>query len=226
MRRRLLAIGYPRTQICVILALVGGAAFLFSAWTLSLELERMMWRYPLAAIVGYASFLLLIRLWIVWKRREFKVPHDAPHDAQIDWLSHGPADSELFAGGRSGGGGGAADWGESSGDMIPGDMDVDGDLWPVVLVIVAAAAGGLALIYAVYMAPVLLAEVMVDAVLVTSAYRRLRIEERQHWTTSVMGRTRFPAACLVVGLSFVGWVLEQFAPAARSIGEVIRTLTC
>ena len=77
-RERLLREESPRAQILVILTLSGVAAFLTSAAVLSAGLERMAWRDPLASVAGYAAFLIFIRAWIAWKRRELDADFDLP----------------------------------------------------------------------------------------------------------------------------------------------------
>ena len=55
---------YPRLTLAAILALGGATGFLASAGLLALGLHSMAWRYGLAALLGYAVFLLGLRLWL------------------------------------------------------------------------------------------------------------------------------------------------------------------
>ena len=231
---RLLTTGYPRVLILAILMLSGGAAFLFSAAALAAGIERMALRYPLAALVGYSVFLLLIRVWIAWKRGE--LPDDVPGDLLLDLPLPSAPDADanpgnvLFAGGRSGGGGGGAAW-DSSGrpaarsPELSDAFDVDaGELWPAIAVAVGVLAGALALAYTVYIAPVLLAEVLLDAAVVTALYRHLRTGDKAHWARSLIRRTWIPAAMLAAFLMLAGLGLQRLAPSAHSIGGVLRAL--
>ncbi len=77
----------------------------------------------------------------------------------------------------------------------------------------------------IYIAPMLLAEVALDAALVSAAYRRLRKEDVGHWTGAVFRRTWVPAVILVIFMSVAGFAAQRIAPEARSIGDVVRTLT-
>jgi hypothetical protein len=102
-------------------------------------------------------------------------------------------------------------------------LDLDDFAW--LLVAVACALGGLfAIAYVVYIAPVLLAEVALDAALVSALYRRLRRDEAGNWLTTVLARTWAPAFVILVLASATGFALEKAAPDARSIGGVIRSL--
>ena len=92
------------------------------------------------------------------------------------------------------------------------------------LAILAALGGVLCVGYVIYIAPMLLAEVALDAALVSAAYRRLRREDVCHWTDTVLRRTLVPATILVIFMFVTGFAAQRFAPEAHSIGGVIRAL--
>ena len=237
-RARLVRHGSPRTHTLIILAFSGGVAFLSSVAMLRMGLELMAWRYPLAAVAGYAAFLVFIRVWVALQRGEFE-SHSDFHvaDLPLPSVSDGdpPPGAVLFAGGSSGGGGGGAEWGgaewggetgasaEASnvGDAFSTDAS---DFWPAVIVVAAALGGVLVLLYVVYIAPLLLAEVIVDAAVVAGVYRRMQQQDAVHWTTSVVRRTWVPAVCMVLFLMAAGFGLQRIEPSARSIGGVVRAL--
>lgn len=152
-----------------------------------------------------------------------------------------------FAGGTSGGGGGGSAWiaepleraasvrasSSSSSSMasealegIGGALDLDDGIVVVFIVIaIVAAIGGIVCIgYVIYIAPLLLAEVALDAALVSAAYRHLRKEDVGHWTGAVFRRTWIPATILVVFMFVAGYAAQKIAPDARSIGGVVRAL--
>jgi hypothetical protein len=236
-RERLLREDSPRAQMLVILLLSGAAAFLASVAMLSAGIERMAWRYPLALLVGYAAFLLLIRAWIAWKRRAL---HADPNLADVPLPSADHSDAalpNLFRGGRSGGGGGGAAWDQppptfaaappapTAVSKIFDGASADFDDGAVLVILAALALGGaLAISYIVYAAPALLAEVAVDAALVTTVYRRLRERDAPHWALSVVRRTWLPVLGLAALLMAGGFALQRAVPSARSIGHVLRAL--
>lgn len=242
LRDRLLGEGSPRAQILFLLAVAGAGAFLSSAAMLRAGLASMGWRYALAALIGYALFLLLIRLWIAWQRRRWEW-RDLPDVPAAGGHTSGSTDDyappPIFSGGRSGGAGGGAAWHESSANVaadasaiepdIAGDvakavpLDLD-ESWPLVLAAALALSGALAIAYTVYIAPVLLAEVALDAALVTTVYRRLRWQDARHWTASVVRRTWVPASVLVTLLLVGGLLVQAVLPEADSIGDVLRGL--
>ena len=231
-----------RVQLSLILTLAGLAAFLSSYVALSLGLTSMAVRYALAVVCGYVTFVLLIRGWIaVHRRATARQAGRSSHaldaadavdvvanavDLRIPTRLPGGSDVTLFAGGRSGGAGAGtsfADVRSGSASSWNLDLDVD-DLWPVFLAVVCVAGGVLALAYVIYSAPVLLAEVAVDAAIMTGLYRQLKKRAPRYWVTTVVRHTAVPALVLVVFAALAGYAAERLAPDARSIGGVIRAL--
>jgi hypothetical protein len=157
----------------------------------------------------------------------------------------GHAAGRAFAGGHSGGGGGGSSWmptpepveqvtstsarEASSAVKEAGkgwDFSIDFDEGAIflVLAIVAALSGLFCIVYVVYIAPLLLAEIALDAALVSAAYHRLRKEDVEHWTGAVLRRTLVPATLLVLFMFVAGFAAQQYAPEAHSIGGVVRAL--
>ena len=152
----------------------------------------------------------------------------------------GRAAASLFEGGRSGGGGGGAAWasvapgptggtgGSSLADAggsalghVADAFDSDDFVW-VVVAIAAVLGGLLAVFWVIYIAPALLAEVALNAVVVSTAYRRLRGRDPESWATAVLRRTWLAALVLAFMMTVLGWALQHLAPEAHSIGGVIR----
>jgi hypothetical protein len=248
-RNRLTRTSSPRLTILIILAFAGGAAFLTSFAGLSAGIDSMAVRYALASIAGYLAFVVLIRAWIAIRRGwQPEGDVDVPNpfdvldvtDIAARGAGRGARALESFAGGRSGGGGGGATWisepveravsvRESSSmasdavESVGGAFDSD-DGVVIVIAILAVLGGVVCVAYVIYIAPLLLAEVALDAALVSAAYRRLRKEDVGHWTGAVFRRTWIPAAILVIFMFVTGFAVQKLAPEARSIGGVIRAL--
>lgn len=233
----------PRLQLSIIVGLSGAAALITSVIGLELGIGSMLIRYPLAVAGGYVTFLILIRCWIAWQRMESG--WDAPLDAVADALQPadlgdltvpaGPGSAPLpFAGGSSGGGGGGASWpgalspprlsGASPARGVGFDLDVD-ELWPLLLAAICALGGLVAVVYVIYAAPVLLAEIALDAAVMSTLYTRLKKRDTSHWAMTVIRRTWLPALGLFVFAALGGYALDQIDPDARSIGAVFRALS-
>ncbi len=96
--------------------------------------------------------------------------------------------------------------------------------WPLVLIvgIVAGAIVGVGM--AVWAAPALLAEILIDAMIVGGLTHRLRGIETSHWTVGVLRRTWLPVASLAVLLAATGWIMQVWVPEAASIGDFIEAI--
>jgi hypothetical protein len=218
-RKRFIARGYPRLVVSLILGLSGLVAFGFSASALALGLDHMPMRYLLATIAGYGVFLALIRVWIALHRIGWHVDLPVPDLGGLP--SH--TSNAAFGGGRSGGAGATGSW-QSPSIAVP-DIDVDVDEgWPLLLAAVLFLGGVIAMLYVVYAAPVLLAEVALDAALVTGIYRKLRKQDAGHWLGSALRHTWLPALIAAICMYAAGMALEVAAPDARSIGDVVRAV--
>jgi hypothetical protein len=214
-----------------------------------------MWlRYPVVILLAYCLFLLLLRLWLAFQRAE-DADHLDPHLdlPSLDLNPAASTDySEAFrfsgAGGDAGGGGAGGSWGESvvsstssstasvssspsvsggGGSALSGldlDLDSEGCLF-ILLAIAAILAGLVAVFYVVYAAPALLAEILLDGVLLTGLYKRLKGIEQRHWLWSAVRRTLLPALLAAFFFSLAGYAMQKAAPEARSVGEVWRHFT-
>lgn len=229
MRVHLEEYGYSRLELSLVVALSGVCGFLVSYGLLGGGVLSMPIRYGVAGLAGYLAFLALIRVWLAWKSRLQSAFDTVDVLDAVDLaprLFGDPSPASLFEGGRSGGGGAAGSWaeGRSSGGGSSGSSwsDAwDGDLgW--ILVFAAALLAGLATIgYVVYLAPLLLAEVLVDGVIVATIAHRVSDLERRDWTATVIRRTWLPALAVVGLLMLGGYALQKIAPDARSIGPAI-----
>ena len=149
-------------------------------------------------------------------------------------------------GGFSGGGGGAS-WSSSSSGMsnlgsrglaMPtqpppsgsvggaGDKGIglsfdidDGAVVIIPLIIIGALVLG-AVIYVIQLAPILFAEVLLDAAFAAGLYRRLRRADRRHWMQTALRRTIIPAAFVAAMLAAAGAIMQAVYPEATSIGRV------
>ena len=238
-KERLLRHGLPRLQMSLILAVTGASGFLSSFALLQLGVGAMAVRYPIAVLVAYAVFLLLLRIWLNFQR-------DGWEGEGLDLLdvpaSSGSGGGEGFlgGGGRFGGGGASASYeapspapavrmpvkasssggGGSKGGGFSFSLDLDDSGFLVVLAVLAIAVAALgAAIYLIWSAPILLAEVLVDGLIMTGLYRRLKqTDDPDHWVMGAVRRTWIPALVVVILFSFAGWLLQRAVPEARSIG--------
>jgi hypothetical protein len=135
------------------------------------------------------------------------------------------AASFLPSGGGSTVGGGTTSGGGGGGllDSINIDLDFDDEGCAVVLAILAVAlailAGLVVSFYVVWAAPALLAEILVDGLLVAGLYKRVKGVEQRHWLRAAVRRTILPVVLTVASFTAAGYAMQRAVPAARSVGE-------
>ena len=225
-KRRLLQKSSPRLQMLLILMLAGLAGFLTSFSLLHLHVFSMRLRYPIAILIAYGVFLLLLRVWLWVHGRRFNFNLRRV----LDFIEPDPFDV-LDLGGRAdyAGGGPVGSWGQSvastggssgsHGSTFDIGLDFD-ELWLIVIALIAIAAGLLASLYVVFIAPTLLAEILVDGVLMAVLYKRLAKIEPRHWLQTAFHKTVVPALLAAVFFSVAGYALQKAVPEAHSIAEV------
>ena len=90
------------------------------------------------------------------------------------------------------------------------------------LAIVFAVGLAVASLYIVYIAPLLFAEILVDAALSYALFRYLRGQDPEHWLASTFRRTAVPFAVTALFLCVTGAAMSAYAPGAKSIGQVVK----
>jgi hypothetical protein len=236
-----MARGSPRLLMSLLIAATGGAGFLASWLLLRGGLETMWVRYALSVAAAYLVFLGLLGLWILRHRRRERVSEDPGIDLWPD-LAVGPSggggaappSGQLSGGGGSFGGGGAqASFGPAPSSPSPaggsggggGGIGLDLDDAAVVIAIAAAVlAMAVASVWLVVTAPTLLAELLLDGILVGQLYRRLRRFEGRHWLETALRRTAIPFLATGLVLAVAGFLMQRRVPDARSIGEVWKAI--
>jgi hypothetical protein len=171
-------------------------------------------RYPVSAAVAYIFFLGLIRVWVEIERARFN-----PRPGEIeDILRSRKADKTSNVHGAPRDRGSWLDWLD-----IPSLGDLDDGCLPV-LIIGAVFALGVLVVMALAYAPAFMAEVFLDAFIVSVLYRRLRIAAREHWLGTAIRKTWLHVLCAITLLCLVGWGLDVLAPGARSVGPALERL--
>lgn len=228
---------YPRLQMTLIAALTGAFGLLSSYILLLQGVDGMALRYPLALVLAYAMFLFLIWLWLRTNADDYTDIPDFP-----DALPSGGGGTPGLPlrsgrGGDFGGGGASGSFHESAylaaesaspirgvGESAASVAEAD-ELAIPLLAVVLALGLALASFYVIYIAPALLAEVLVDGALSFALYRYMRGEDPAHWLATAVRRTILPFLATAVFLAIIGAAMSAYAPGARSIGEVIHRVS-
>ena len=207
---------WSRLAMTFILLLTGAAGVAASWGMLRLGLQQMWTRYPLAVLIAWTAFLLLVWLWMQVERRCFTA------DEQIEKLLKGRDPKEAMRRLKDDDDSYVLDWF----DAVPDVGDTEG----CVVIVIAVAVIGLvflaitAIINVLVAAPVLFAEVFVDAILIGALYKRIKPLHDQWWVAGAVRRTFRSVALTAAALFICALIFSFFAPNAKSIGGVLAHL--
>lgn len=205
---------WPRVMMCVMMVATGAVGFGASWVMLHAGVSAMWVRYPVAALLAWGALLVFLRLWAEFERRHF-VP-DASLAGTVEEQEEVKKRSAL------------EDVDSSVLELFNPlelvDVDAEGCLAGVLVLVVALLLFAIAwgVITIVSAAPILIAEVFLDAVLVSILYRRVRKMEERWWLAGAVRHTVVPVAWTVLSLAVAGFLMQSYAPEAKSVGGVWR----
>ncbi|EMT5434975.1 hypothetical protein WMR10_000486 [Stenotrophomonas maltophilia] len=234
-RRHLQQRGWPRLQMALIVALTGAAGFLASHLLRLAGVDAMLLRYPMAVLLAYGVFLLLMWIWIRWRWDDVLDGLSSEVGGASPSAHGGVAESPWSSvGGRSGGGGASASWNESAqaGGGDAGELPLTGlaedeaglPLLVILGIVALVATVLLASMWVVWSAPVLMAELLVDAAIASGLYRRMQGMREQGWWRVCVTHTIWPLLGLLLFFAVVGWLAQELAPGAVSLAQAFRAL--
>lgn len=209
----------------LLVALTGLSGFLFSLLMLKAGLTSMAARYPIAVLLAYGVFLGLLRVWLHLNTPSLPVDggastktrndlRDLAEELELDSTQYGL--DRLFSAGSAGSAPG------DSSDLLDG-CDADEAVF-FLIALAALMAGIAACVYVVWSAPVLMAEIFVDGVIMSRIYRNLRHRDDSGWIGSALDRTWIPALLAALFFAIAGFAMNAAVPHAHSIGAFVRYL--
>lgn len=234
-RQHLQQRGWPRLQMALIVALTGAAGFLASHLLRLAGIDAMLLRYPMAVLLAYGVFLLLMWVWIRW-RWDNVLDGLSPDVGGSGASPRGSAMESPWsgAGGRSGGGGASASWNESvpAGGSDAGELPLTGlaedeaglPMLAILGLVALVATVLLASVWVVWSAPVLMAELLVDAAIAGGLYRRMQGMQQQGWWRVCVSHTIWLLLGLLLFFAMLGWLAQELAPGASHLLQVIQAL--
>ncbi len=224
---------FPRLMLGLILLVTGLVGGTVSYGLLHAGVHPMWLRYPVSVLAAYAVMLALVKMWIEIEQRRFNPDDPALREAiqqvdERDLAATAETDGRdgaktAAAGKKQKGGFQLGDLGDLGGcGNLDGCVDVEGCV-PLLLVGVVL---GLVAVLAITLAgaPVLLAEIFLDAFLIGALARKLRAGPRENWLSTAVRKTWKSAAITAVLLGVGGWALQSIAPGAQSIGQAIHQI--
>jgi hypothetical protein len=241
--RSLTARFWLRFHGSLIVAGAFASGFLANAAMLQWPVHGAIVRWPIAVLVGYAAFFVLVRLWLAYVGAKPVLDGDPGDGGLADAIDLGALPRVgprtggggpwSGGGGSSGGGGASASWGDAQApsrsglSLGLGDLDGDG-LLPVVLGLVALALlvallGGA--IHLVWIAPEMLIDAAFAALLASGAVPGMRRMSEPDWSVAVLRRT-WPVLAVVMAVALgAAWAFMHWFPGLRTLGEAWRMLT-
>lgn len=200
----------PRVTLGLLLVLTAAAGFFASVVLLHYGITSMAIRYPIAAAIAYGVFLGLIRVWVEIERVRFN-----PKPEEIEGMAGAgnPETPSIYR--KSSSRSSWLDWVD-----VPNVFELEDGCLPV-LVIGALIALVVLLFMAIANAPAFMAEVFLDAFIVSVLYRRLRVAAKEHWLGTAIRKTWLHVLLTIVLLFIIGLCLDWVAPGARSIGPAL-----
>ena len=189
-----------------ILVLVGLSG-LSASMLLKLAGIHAMWiRYSLSVAAAYAAFFGCLWLWIAWNERGARTPESDDGPSLLDGVDVPvPGDGPHIS---------------ADGPDLPFD-GADELLIPILvalLIIALACCTG----WLLYITPELLADALVDAVLLGALYRNVRHRQQDHWTVGALRATWIPFTLIAVSLAAIGYALQWLDPSLVTIGDAVR----
>jgi hypothetical protein len=216
--RYLEAAGRPRLVMLGVLAVTLAAGFLASVAMVHLGVNRMPIRYPLAVGVSYATFLGLLWGWLQRQSIATTLSDDpegllipgaaafgaaALGEKLLEEEKRKPKSTSHYHGGGNIDIGGI---GDSLGALV-------------ILVLIAGVCTLIVSVYLVATSPVLLAELLVDGVLLGAMSRAISPDGPPHWSRAVIRRTWLAALMTAIVFGLVGFGIERVVPGAHTLGE-------
>jgi hypothetical protein len=104
-----------------------------------------------------------------------------------------------------------------------GDVDLDDGLALLLIVLIAMIVFG-ALIYVIFIAPTLFAELLIDSAVVGGLYKHVDSAERTYWLKTALRKTAIPAVIVLVLLAAAGAIMQAAVPEAITTGDFLRAV--
>jgi hypothetical protein len=197
------------------LAVAIGVDFGCSYWLWRWGLAAMWVRYPLALGASYFTFLFLLGMFAARAARHLSLCNQVRRDALR--RQYHSDDGELPDGS------GLFDNMPDVSDDI-GQALGDPRAIPAYLMLLMSVTIVVVCVYFIWMAPVLLAELVIEGSLAAWLYRPLLRGPQANWFSVALEQTGLAAVIVALCLTLTGIGFQLFAPRATNVVEVWREI--
>ena len=243
-RQRIVRQYLVRFHMGLILTATTATGLISSKLLLMAGLTSIPIRYPLAVIVAYLVFLVMMRMWVAYvlidlpaRRRVGSSWNLGPVDLPVD-AGGGNGGRFAFGGGDSGGAGASDVWESGSGGegiasvsppqgggfsfpSLDLSIDLDDGIWILVvlalLVLVIFGAGG----YLIWVAPEILPEIAFNALLAGCLTGAAKRAETKGWVRSVVWSTWIPLTLVLLVTIGLAVVVHRHCPGAVKMVDAL-----
>lgn len=192
----------------LMLIATGFAGVLTNKLLVTIGVERIIIRYPLAVALCYLVFLFFMRIWLLYISAVYDTRKSASFDS--DGGHSSPEDNNRSSGCD-------LSWLDPSG----GVDDPCGCLFFILIVSVVAMVGSAVLL--IYEAPIILAEAALQFLLAAGVIRTARSIDRPDWVGSVAKRTWKPFVLVLVFALLLGSCAEIVCENPSGIKAMIES---
>ena len=206
---------FLKHHMALILLGTGFSGVLANRWLFSLGVEHLVVRYPIAVLFSFASFLILMRLWLAYISRAYAQPvaitNIDNHDDTITSIPHGTRSKSK----RS-----RWNWDGSGLDGLTPDEPCGCLLVLFIILLVGIFIIAVSLIAD---APLILAEAAFQFLLAGGLIRAAKRIDRPDWIGSIISRTWKPFVVVLVGTLLFGIFAELSCQSPTTIRHIINS---
>lgn len=220
-----------RIVMTLIVIAVTVAGVFSSKFLLWLGLDQILYRYPLAVIISYLTFLGLIWLWVYFMKTQFREKNTvgANSDLGIGAAASGATllgaqntiNSELSDQEnqkKKGDGWGNENW--NFGDLDFGDGGGEGEGVVIFFFIVLVVAIIGVSVYAIAQAPILLDQVAFEILLASGLIRSAKKYSGLEWVGGLLRATIIPFLVVFIATGVFAFVAHNYCPRGNTLSDI------
>lgn len=220
-----------RIVMTLIIIAVTVAGVFSSKLLLWLGLDQILYRYPLAVIISYLTFLGLIWLWVYFMKAQFREKNTATANSSLGigaavsgatiLEAQNTINSELSDQNNQKKRG--ADWGSGNwdfGNLNFGDGGGEGEGVVIFFFIVLVVAIIVVSVYTIAQAPILLDQVVFEILLASGLIRSAKKYSGLEWVGGLLRATIIPFLVVFIATGVFAFVAHNYCPHGNTLSDI------